>query len=1218
MTDVYINSGDQPLTPSDAELILEVRGGDLRAFGELYGRHAAAAWRLAMSYVRNTADADDVVADAFDRVLRVLQAGQGPDQVFRAYLFSVVRNAAIELTRKHQRTHPASDPATFEAALSRSSATEDPAVAGFERSVVARAYKSLPERWQAVLWYLEVEGCTPAEVAPILGLTPNGVSALAYRAREGLRTGYLQQHLAGEPADGCRSVNAHLGGYVRGSLAHREVAKIEAHLKSCGSCRTLVLELSDVAHGMRGIVAPLVLGTAGLSLLGALPLGAAAGGTMAAGAGGTMAAGGTAMGGSAVGGAAAGGSVASGAVTGTAGTAAVSTAAAGTAAAGTAAEGAAAVGTATVGPAAAGTAAAGTTALGTTAVGTTAVGTTAAGTTAATASTVAAGVVVSGTSAAVAAGAVAVAAVGVVTVIQAMVPDTSRLGPQASPVVSSQPALPVDDYPLPVDDGPPLAGATLPAATPADTSVLDGAPLIPLLDPAELSVAPVSTGELEPRVAQRLAVKVTNAGEQAALGTTARFQLERGLEPARGGAVFGAGVPSSGLPLTVEAARCGADPADPSAVLCDLGDLSGGETVTVAFDVVARLGGSYDIGGEIWADGVNRTAVEIPPADVHTFGAELTARVGRIEDLPNPGSAELRVAVANTGDQTAAAGWSVGVLLPEGLTYAGVTGGLDCVADPDRPRALRCAAPAATTLAPRERVRGSLLVAAPASEVAGALTVAAVPVGAAGSAGHVVSGSGTVLVRKPWDGVADVPLGVDSACSAFGGVSTADSTVVGSLRNSTGLGLSARLDAAGSSSSWLDLAPGEQGVLTVHDGIRVPAGTGEWVLRTVVAGTTYERRVPAGGFGAADCYDPAWDVVTSVAAVNAHGQVRLVGSITNTTGEPMRATMEASGHTAEAVHVEAGTTATAAVDLGVATLDAGVASFRLFRWVADVDGDQPLAEVVPRVAPTAEYGAVAIAPRVGTPSGERFAGACRYDPASETSTRVVRVPLDNSRSTLPVTFTVGGTPRTVAAGEKTVVEVPATFGQESVAVLADGRPLDAVPAGFESCASLDWPTDVTASLVPRCTEPGALASRPQVAVTVASAGRDYAVRTTLGRGTWTGAVTVAPGSPVTEALTLGRGLHARAGEVVVQLTRVIEGRTLTATRAMPYAAVTCVVVAPQARLTLGEAPPPAEPLAESSAESSVAPPAGRAAGHQTRVPPASDLWRSAGLCEQRL
>ncbi|WP_460624686.1 sigma-70 family RNA polymerase sigma factor, partial [Isoptericola nanjingensis] len=285
MTDVYVGSDDS--ARSDAELILDVRGGDLEAYGALYTRHVPAARAVARQYVRSSADADDLVSEAFHRVLDVLQHGGGPDATFRAYLLTVVRRLAADLARGVKRTRPTSDDGTFEAALGLVDPTDVATFEGFEHSVVKNAYQALPERWQAVLWYTEIEGRAPAEVAPILGLTPNGVSALAYRAREGLRVGYLQEHLTHAPTDGCRVVNPLLGAYVRGGLARREVAKVDAHLETCGECRSLVLELGDIAHGMRAVVAPLVVGLAGLAVVGALPIGGALGGAF----GGSVAAG---------------------------------------------------------------------------------------------------------------------------------------------------------------------------------------------------------------------------------------------------------------------------------------------------------------------------------------------------------------------------------------------------------------------------------------------------------------------------------------------------------------------------------------------------------------------------------------------------------------------------------------------------------------------------------------------------------------------------------------------------------------------------------------------------------------------------------------------------------------------------------------------------------------------------------------------------------------
>ncbi|MGN8244080.1 sigma-70 family RNA polymerase sigma factor [Cellulomonas soli] len=251
----------------DAELIAATRGGDSGAFGQLYQRHAGAAWVVARQYVDSRADADDVVAEAFTAVYSALVGGSGPDVAFRAYLFTVVRRTAAARRAQGARALPTDDERVLEAAAIPEAAAEEPVLAGLEGSLVAGAYRSLPERWQAVLWYTEVEGLAPAKVAPLLGLTANGVAALAYRAREGLRQAYLQGHLAGATGDGCRDVHGLLGAYVRSGLAARDTRRVEAHLNDCGRCRTLVLELGDVNHGMRGVIAPMVLGVLGLGAL---------------------------------------------------------------------------------------------------------------------------------------------------------------------------------------------------------------------------------------------------------------------------------------------------------------------------------------------------------------------------------------------------------------------------------------------------------------------------------------------------------------------------------------------------------------------------------------------------------------------------------------------------------------------------------------------------------------------------------------------------------------------------------------------------------------------------------------------------------------------------------------------------------------------------------------------------------------------------------------
>ncbi|TVT46727.1 sigma-70 family RNA polymerase sigma factor, partial [Amycolatopsis rhizosphaerae] len=271
---------------SDAELINAVRSGTLAAYGTLYERHVASAHNLARQLARSQAEADDLVSEAFTKVMDTLRAGKGPDSAFRAYLLTALRHTAYDRTRKDKRVDLSDDMSTLTA--TGSAATDaltvpfsDTAVAGLERSMAARAFARLPERWQAVLWHTEIEQQTPAEVAPLLGLTPNGVSALAYRAREGLRQAYLQVHLAETSSQRCRATADRLGAWTRNGLAKRERTQVEAHLDECDRCRALAAELSDVNGALRAVVAPIVLGGAALGYL-ALTGGKAAAATAAA------------------------------------------------------------------------------------------------------------------------------------------------------------------------------------------------------------------------------------------------------------------------------------------------------------------------------------------------------------------------------------------------------------------------------------------------------------------------------------------------------------------------------------------------------------------------------------------------------------------------------------------------------------------------------------------------------------------------------------------------------------------------------------------------------------------------------------------------------------------------------------------------------------------------------------------------------------------------
>ena len=236
--------------------------GASRPYGELYVEYAPAARGLALSMVPPDV-ADDIVAEAFARVLAAIQAGGGPDHAFRPYLLAAVRNLANDWIAARRRMTVIGDldeEAGDRSALLTSGFSADAeAEARAEARLIVRAFSRLPERWRRVLWQLEVEGKAPAEVAPVFGLSGNGVSALAMRAREGLRQAYLQEHIGTNIPASCRACAEDLGAGARGRLSPRRQAAMQAHLGHCPACQDLFTELSELNRKLGTILAPIAL-----------------------------------------------------------------------------------------------------------------------------------------------------------------------------------------------------------------------------------------------------------------------------------------------------------------------------------------------------------------------------------------------------------------------------------------------------------------------------------------------------------------------------------------------------------------------------------------------------------------------------------------------------------------------------------------------------------------------------------------------------------------------------------------------------------------------------------------------------------------------------------------------------------------------------------------------------------------------------------------------
>lgn len=246
---------------SDSELLDACRAGDTAAFAEVWKRHHRAGL-VAARNLAPTLDADDLVSEAYLKILELVQRGAGPRGAFRPYLYQTIRTVAADRYRSPEQT--SHDLEEIAGATDAGPWQEN----AFDLSAAAQAYGTLNERWQSVLWYTEVEQMPPREVAAIMGISPNSVSALAIRAREALQSAWVEAHVNRELAEAeCAWVLERLQRHQRDRLTARATRQVDAHLAHCKTCQAAAEECRTLNERLALVLASLFLGGGGAAAL---------------------------------------------------------------------------------------------------------------------------------------------------------------------------------------------------------------------------------------------------------------------------------------------------------------------------------------------------------------------------------------------------------------------------------------------------------------------------------------------------------------------------------------------------------------------------------------------------------------------------------------------------------------------------------------------------------------------------------------------------------------------------------------------------------------------------------------------------------------------------------------------------------------------------------------------------------------------------------------
>jgi RNA polymerase sigma-70 factor (ECF subfamily) len=190
-------------TPSPAEegddraLVARLRAGDGEAFEQAVRTYSPRLLAVTRRILGNDEEARDALQDTFLSAFRAIGTFDGGSRL-STWLHRIAVNAALMRIRRRKRKPERSIEELLPAYRDDGHHAEgfvswDPPVdvameAAHNRALVRECIAELPEQYRMVLMMRDIEDIDTADVAAMLGITPNAVKIRLHRARQALRT----------------------------------------------------------------------------------------------------------------------------------------------------------------------------------------------------------------------------------------------------------------------------------------------------------------------------------------------------------------------------------------------------------------------------------------------------------------------------------------------------------------------------------------------------------------------------------------------------------------------------------------------------------------------------------------------------------------------------------------------------------------------------------------------------------------------------------------------------------------------------------------------------------------------------------------------------------------------------------------------------------------------------------------------------------------------
>jgi RNA polymerase sigma-70 factor, ECF subfamily len=205
---------------SDEEIVKRVLDGEVSLFELIVRRHNQRLYRATRSILKDPAEAEDVMQEAYVRAFSHLDQFAG-EAKFSTWLTKIAVYEALGRLRRRKQMDDIPE------GLSGSVNPEESAYKRELHSMIEAAIDVLPPLYRSVFLLREVEEMSGAEVANCLGITEETAKTRLHRARRMLR-GELKASLGGAIAGAFSYGSAHCDRMTTVTM-HRIVALSQTH-----------------------------------------------------------------------------------------------------------------------------------------------------------------------------------------------------------------------------------------------------------------------------------------------------------------------------------------------------------------------------------------------------------------------------------------------------------------------------------------------------------------------------------------------------------------------------------------------------------------------------------------------------------------------------------------------------------------------------------------------------------------------------------------------------------------------------------------------------------------------------------------------------------------------------------------------------------------------------------------------------------------------------